>query len=237
MTGLQDIPTTSMPPIDARASAVVARIRAIRPGRRAVLRGLLIGAATATLVPLDWYLSRREAGAAPPVTEGNRSEYTDCRPTDYQEEASNWWDAAPAVCYGGWRRGSYPCEGGYHREGTHAARGETYTSTRLTSSCTGRNAWRWKGYRCSDAVTTATYGDGTEFTGTTIAACALPDAERVDEPEQESTPDTAPPPRNTAPSPSDSDDPSNAAPTEPTGDPSTPRRGGLLPGLGSALGL
>ena len=48
-----------------------------------------------------------------------------------------------------------------------------YESTRLTTNCHGRNAWRWKGFRCSDAVTTATFDDGTEYTGVTIAACAL----------------------------------------------------------------
>ena len=53
------------------------------------------------------------------------------------------------------------------------ARGVEYDSTRLTTNCHGRNAWRWKGFRCSDAITTAMYDDGTEYTGITIAACAL----------------------------------------------------------------
>ena len=48
-----------------------------------------------------------------------------------------------------------------------------YKSTRLTTNCHGRNAWRWKGFRCSDAVTVATFDDGSEYTGITIAACAL----------------------------------------------------------------
>jgi len=48
-----------------------------------------------------------------------------------------------------------------------------YESTRLTTNCHGRNAWRWKGFRCSDAVTTAVFEDGSEYTGVTIAACAL----------------------------------------------------------------
>ena len=48
-----------------------------------------------------------------------------------------------------------------------------YESTRLTTNCHGRNAWRWNGHRCSDAITTAVFDDGSEYTGVTIAACAL----------------------------------------------------------------
>ena len=153
----------------ARPSAVVARLRGYRPSRRTVLRALVLGAAATTLVPLDWYLSRRQAAAEP----SDRSEYGTCKPAQYDQEANNWWEGGEAVCYGGWRRGSYPCEDGYHREGTFSARGVEYDSTRLTTNCHGRNAWRWKGFRCSDAVTTAVFDDGTEYTGVTIAACAL----------------------------------------------------------------
>ena len=47
-----------------------------------------------------------------------------------------------------------------------------YESTRLTTNCHGRNAWRG---RASAARTrsTATFDDGTEYSGVTIAACAL----------------------------------------------------------------
>ena len=48
-----------------------------------------------------------------------------------------------------------------------------YDSTRLTTNCHGRNAWRWNGHRCSDALTVAVFDDGSEYTGVTIAACAL----------------------------------------------------------------
>jgi hypothetical protein len=171
---LHDIPTTAAAPTHARPSAVVARIRSYRPSRRAVLRGMLISAAAATLVPIDWYLARRGAAAAPEDTEGDdRSEHLTCRPAEYREESNNWWAGGSAVCYGGWRRGSFPCDEGYHREGAFSGRGELYTSTRLTTNCHGRNAWRWKGFRCSDAVTTVTFDDGTEYTGVTIAACAV----------------------------------------------------------------
>ncbi len=149
MTGIDEIPTTSTPPERPRPSAVVARLRGYRPSRRTVLRALVLGVAATTLVPLDWYLSRREAAAEP----SDRSEYGTCKPAQYDQEANNWWEGGEAVCYGGWRRGSYPCEDGYHREGTFTARGVEYDSTRLTTNCHGRNAWRWNGHRCSDALT------------------------------------------------------------------------------------
>lgn len=167
----EDIPAADRPPPAATPSAVVARIRAARPSRRTVLRGLLLGAAAAALVPLDWYLTRREAGAAPE----DRSEYTSCVPEDYEEERDNWPTSGRALCYGGWRRGGFPCEDGYHREGSYPDGEDTADSTRVTTSCHGRNAWRWRGYRCSDAMTTVTFADGTEYSGLTIAACPLPD--------------------------------------------------------------
>jgi hypothetical protein len=187
MTGLDSIPTTEAPPPQARPSAVVARLRGYRPTRRTVLRALVLGAAAATLVPLDWYLSRRQAGAAT----ADKSEYGTCKPAQYDQEANNWWEGGEAVCYGGWKRGSYPCEDGYHREGTFNARGVDYQSTRLTTNCHGRNAWRWKSWRCSDAVTTATFDDGSEYTGVTIAACALTQQEINNPlPEEPDDPDT-----------------------------------------------
>lgn len=171
MTILDDIPSTATPPADARPSGVLARIRSYRPGRRALLRGLVIGAAGAALVPVDWFLARREASAQPGA--GSRSEHTTCKPAQYREQANNWWSGGPAVCYGGFRRGSFPCTGGFHREGSFSGRGESYVSTRVTTSCSGRNAWRWEGHRCSDAMTTTTYEDGSDYSGLTIAACAV----------------------------------------------------------------
>lgn len=171
---LDDIPRTSTPPRHARPSAVVARLRAIRPSRRAVLRGLVIGAAAAALVPLDWYLERRTASAEP--GSANRSEYGGCAPANYDANPNNWPFEGPAVCYGGWRRGSYPCSGGYHREGHYEVDGEEMYSTRLATECEGRNAWRWKGYRCSDAISDVVFASGDTYTGITIAACRLPES-------------------------------------------------------------
>lgn len=222
MSALDEIPTTERPPAHARPSDVVARIRSYRPSRRTVLRGLVIGAAAAALVPLDWYLTRRGAAAAPEST----SEHTGCAPSTYDEDANNWPHGGEAVCYGGWRRGSYPCEGGYHREGAHASDGERFVSTRLTSSCRGKNAWRWKGFRCSDAMTTTTFEDGTEYNATTIAACALPEGVVADEPDAERGNGSS---SDSTPGGSSSGD---ASGDDAGGDPSTPRRGGLLPLLG-----
>jgi len=177
MTRLEDIPTTVDAPDHARPSTVVAHLRSLRPSRRVILRGMLVSAAAAALVPFDWFLARR-AMALPlqeQAVDDSRAEYTSCEPADYDEEKNNWWAGGAAVCYGGWRRGSFPCSGGFHREGSYAARDETYVSTRMTNSCHGRHAWRWHGHRCSDAMTTATFDDGTEYSGVTIAACAIGD--------------------------------------------------------------
>ncbi|OLT14568.1 hypothetical protein BJF78_18310 [Pseudonocardia sp. CNS-139] len=172
---LDDIPSAATPPRHARPSAVVARIRALRPSRRAVVRALVVGAAAAALVPIDWYLSRR-AAAAPGDREpaDDTSEHKRCAPRSYDEEENNWPAEGPAVCYGGWRRGHHPCEDGFHLEGSHRWEDEELESTRLTTNCHGRNAWRWNGYRCSDAITDAVYPDGTTYSGLTIAACVLP---------------------------------------------------------------
>jgi hypothetical protein len=177
MTRLDDIPRTSAQPPDALPSVVVARLRKIRPSRRTVLRGLVIGAATAALVPLDWYLDRRTAAAVPAAP--NRAEHLTCAPASYEEEANNWPFDGPAVCYGGWRRGSYPCANGYHREGSYEIEGEQIESTRLATECEGKNAWRWKGYRCSDAITDVVFADGGTYRGITISACRLPETAAI----------------------------------------------------------
>ncbi len=234
---LNHIPTTSEAPVDARPSDVVARIRAYRPSRRAVLRGLLVGAAAATLVPIDWFLTRREAGAAP----DDKSEHMGCTPESYDEEANNWWTGGPAVCYGGWRRGSYPCEGNYHREGAHSAHGEDYTSTRLTTNCHGRNAWRWKGYRCSDAMTLATFADGSEYNSITIAACVLANEPAAAPTGRREAPRRRPRaaatrPRATAPrrAPRSTEGPGSSDGDDEQ-DPASPRRP-LVPSLGTGAG-
>lgn len=177
---LDDIPRTFAPPPGALPSTVVARLRSIRPSRRAVLRGLVIGAAAAALVPLDWYLDRRTAAAGP--ASANRAEHTSCAPASYAEEANNWPSDGPAVCYGGWRRGGHPCANGYHREGFYEIDGEELESTRLATECEGKNAWRWKGYRCSDAITDVVFAAGDTYTGITIAACRLPEGAGVPTP-------------------------------------------------------
>ena len=191
------------------------------PSRRTIVKGLLVAAAAAALVPLDWLLTRRAAAAA-----GATSEYGDCAPNRYDEQPSNWWQEEPpgAVCYGGWRRGGLPCSDGFHREGSFESRGESYTSTRMTVTCEGRNAWRWEGHRCSDALTETTFDDGEVYEGITISVCQLtaadgPASGYTAPPEQEESSPTATP----------SETPSEP-PREQPGDAGLPRPGGLLPG-------
>jgi hypothetical protein len=169
---ISDIPSAAEPGPDARPSAVVAQIRALRPSRRTILKSLLIGAAAAALVPVDWYLTRRSADAA---TDGPRTENMQCAKGGYDEEQNNWPKDGKAMCIGGFRRGSFPCSGGWHREGTYSDGDASVSSTRLATNCEGKNAWRWNGVRCSDAMTTVTWDDGDQYTGTTIAVCSLGD--------------------------------------------------------------
>jgi len=234
MNRLDDIPAAFEQPAEPRPSAVVAHLRSIRPNRRTVLRGLVIAAAAAALVPLDWYLARREAAAQ--ETEGDdMSEYLTCAPESYREEANNWPATGPAVCYGGWRRGSQPCSGGYHREGTYRDGPDSAESTRVTTSCQGRNAWRWNGYRCSDAITTVTFADGTDYRGITIAACDISGEPATAAPSEPASRSTSPAPSDDAPStgdgPSSSGGDGRDTSRRSDGDPSRPRR--LLPALGS----
>jgi hypothetical protein len=170
---INDIPSAAEPPPDARPSSVVARIRDLRPSRRTVLKGLFVAAAAAALVPLDWYLEHRQAHAD---GDGPRTEYMECEKGGYDEERNNWPSGEPAMCIGGFRRGSFPCSNGWHREGHYTEPdddGAQITSTRMATNCHGRNAWRWKNVRCSDAMTTFNWDDGDEYTGKTIAVCGI----------------------------------------------------------------
>lgn len=235
MSRLDEIPTAFDAPADARPSTVVARIRAVRPSRRTVLRGLVLGAAAAALVPLDWYLARREAAAEPRTDGDDKSEHMSCAPASYREEANNWPSTGPAVCYGGFRRGGFPCSDGYHREGSYKDGPDAFESTRVTQSCNGRNAWRWNGYRCSDAITNVVYADGTEYRGISIAACTVP-GEATTDPEPEAERET------TSPSPSNDREESGGEESgggESGGGESgsdSSESGRLIPAFGSRLG-
>jgi hypothetical protein len=150
------------------------------PSRRNILRGLVVAAAAAVLVPFNWVWSRRSAKAGP-TSEYTASNCSDAYPNGYAEVANNWWSDGPAACFGGWRMGSYPCAGGYHFEGFRSYSDEGYTSNRIDTGCgpagRKRNAWRWTAggglYRCSDAWTRTVWNSGESKTDLTVAACRL----------------------------------------------------------------
>ncbi|PZG55518.1 hypothetical protein C1I98_03185 [Spongiactinospora gelatinilytica] len=163
------------------------RIRALIGGppisRATLLRGLAVAALAATLAPFDWYLTRRAARASRgPSSEWTSGDCKDAYPDGYSASDANWF-SGPAACYGGWRIGSYPCnDANWHFEGSRADSdvGEEYTAHRTDSFCGSRDtrtAWRWTSgddlYRCSDAMTTVTWRDGTRYRGLTIAMCEL----------------------------------------------------------------
>ncbi|MGH3862490.1 hypothetical protein [Actinokineospora sp.] len=168
------------PAENSTPSHVLASIATTTPDRRNVLRGMMIAAATAALVPFEWLATRRQAEAGP-TSEWTSSNCTDGYPQGYNEQSNNWWSSGPAACFGGWRRGSYPCSGGWHFEGFRSYSDEGYTSTRIATACgagsTKKNAWRWTAsgsvYRCSDASTRTVWNSGESYTDLTISMCRI----------------------------------------------------------------
>ncbi|MFF5205634.1 hypothetical protein [Streptosporangium sp. NPDC000396] len=169
------IPSTEAAPADATPSLVRRLIPNPPVSRRTLVKGLVVSAIAATVVPFEWFLSRRAANAGP-TSEWTASNCSDGYPGGYGEGYNNWWSDGRAVCFGGWRMGSYPCSGGFHFEGWRGYDDEGYTSSRVTT-CSGRNAWRWTAYstlyRCSDANTFVRWNDGDSYTGLTIAMCRV----------------------------------------------------------------
>lgn len=165
----REIPRLDLPPADAVASEVVRRIRSVRPRRRTVLKGLLVAAAASVLTPIEWFYRAGEARAAGRTP----TEHLTCSPETYDEIANNWWVDGQSTCMGGWRIGSFPCDEGFHREGSFSHEEETYISWLVDDTCGGRNAWRWAGVRCSDAWTTTVWRTGEKYEGLTIAACTV----------------------------------------------------------------
>jgi hypothetical protein len=168
----------------ASADAAPSRVRELIPNppaaRRTLFKGLAVAAISATLVPFEWALSRRAARAAGAPT----SEWTDPHCADYgvnyTPDSCNWWAGDPAQCYGGWRRGGKPCNADNrhfdgHWEYTHTGIWESVWSQRITTSCNGKNAWRWSApsgntFRCSDAWTHVYWTDN-DYADVTVAVC------------------------------------------------------------------
>ncbi|WP_433368801.1 hypothetical protein [Streptosporangium sp. CA-115845] len=168
------------PPTGAEPSRVRPLIRELRPSRRTALKSLAVGAVTAALVPLEWVFTKGMALAGP-TSEWTGAGCADSYPNGYTQQANNWWSSGAATCFGGWRRGSYPCASGWHFEGWRGYSDEGYTSNRIATACgsggTKKNAWRWTTsglvYRCSDATTTCVWNSGERYTALTIAMCRV----------------------------------------------------------------
>jgi hypothetical protein len=176
------IPAVDVPPPRPIPSRVRPLIGGPPASRRTVLRGLTVSAMAAALVPFDWLLTRRPARADGPTSEWLAADCRDAYSQGYREQRANW-GPGPAVCYGGWRVGDYPCnDDKRHFEGMRSFNEgeEMLNSYRIDSACgesTTRNAWRWAydglTYRCSDAITTVTWRDGSYYTDITISMCRL----------------------------------------------------------------
>jgi hypothetical protein len=175
------IPALHKPPGDHYERSQVARLITDPPARRrTVLRIMTAGVLASTLLPFDWLLSRTKAFGAGPTSEFTGANCSPPYSNGYTEQANNWWSSGTARCFGGWRRGSYPCSGGFHFEGFKSYSDEGYTSYRIASSCGNtsngyRNAWRWSNgaYRCSDAMTTCVWNSGERYTDLTVAMCGV----------------------------------------------------------------
>ena len=176
------IPALDEPPGDHFAASRIGSIIADPPTRRrTVLRIMIAGALASTLVPFEWIVSRTKAFAVGPTSEFTGGSCNPPYPNGYTEQANNWWSSGTARCFGGWRRGSYPCNNGsygFHFEGSRYYSDEGYTSYRIASACGSssagyKNAWRWSSgtYRCSDATTTTVWNSGERYTDLTVAMC------------------------------------------------------------------
>jgi hypothetical protein len=142
---------------------------------------MTVGLLASTLAPFEWILSRTKAFAAGPTSEFTGNNCSPPYSSGYTEQANNWWTGGTARCFGGWRRGSYPCSSGsygWHFEGWRGYSDEGYTSYRIASACGNstyghKNAWRWSNgtYRCSDATTTTVWNSGERYTALTVAMC------------------------------------------------------------------
>lgn len=150
-----------------------------KSGRRTLLRGMALGAATIGAVALNVSagLGNRKANAetGPYGLQGwDRNDCRDAYPNGYNEvpDTNGYYMYTYAACFGGTWRGSNYCNGGWHKWGTWyygSIQGNHVPTSSYCGTTSVKNAWRWTTpdgmwYRCSDGFSTF-YGGG--YTGQT----------------------------------------------------------------------
>lgn len=143
-------------------------------GRRAVLRGMALGAATLGAVALNWSTGlgarKAQAESGPYGLQGwDRNDCLDAYPSGYNEvpDTNGYYMGTYAACFGGSWRGSNYCDAGWHKYGTWYygdIRGDHVPTSSYCGTSSVKNAWRWTTpdgiwYRCSDGFSTF-YGGG-----------------------------------------------------------------------------
>lgn len=154
------IPHADMTPTGDHPATGGLRALRIPATRRGVLRGVALSALTLGAFTLTW--GRREAAAetGPGGLAGwDRNDCKDAYPQGYDEQPDTGgrYRTAAAACFGGEFRSSEYCANGWHRADTQGS--QTYAT--VSSSCNGKNAWKWRTpdgrvYRCSDGNLTVT---------------------------------------------------------------------------------
>jgi hypothetical protein len=144
--------------------------------RRAVLRGVVLGAMTVGAAALDWtgvFGSRAARAETAPygMLGWDRNDCSDAYPAGYGEapDTAGAFAGAPAACFGGQIRSSTLCSSaGWFKKGTfkEGKTGEwTVTYTPYNGACAGRHSWRWTtpdglAYRCADGHKAVSLFDG-----------------------------------------------------------------------------
>ena len=168
---LEQIPDADVASPGAASTTMLTDLKATRTRRRAVLRGVALGAMTLGATALDWsglFTGRAARAETSPggLWGWDRNDCTDAYPSGYNEapDTGGAFAGTYAACFGGMARGNHFCSGsGWFKDGVFKeGKLRDITATYVPAyRCGGppRNAWKWTTpdgivYRCSDGYKT-----------------------------------------------------------------------------------
>lgn len=169
---LDDIPTTlEANQAGATRSSLVARIKRSSVTRRGVLRAAGVAGALAALNAVSWLSPSARRALAADTEHG----WDDCK------EIGNYTPVSGTQCFGtsGGNISQIFCRcglhtyGKWHRSGSSSwyYNGIPRESWWKMTTCAGKNAWIWSGYRCSDGNTK--YYTSSPYTAFTICQVSM----------------------------------------------------------------